>query len=89
MHPLKKLFAALALTVLATQLHAREGAPLLEGWKFFQGDAPGAEQPNFDDSKWQTVTLPHDWSIAGPFAETNKTGGSGAFLPSGVAWYRQ
>ena len=80
--------AALALFIFAAQLHARERSPLTDGWKFFQGDAPGAEQPNFDDSQWQTVTLPHDWSIAGPFAATNKTGGSGAFLPSGVAWYR-
>ena len=82
---------ALALTLLffPAASFAREGSPLDEGWKFFQSDAPGAEQTGFDDSKWNTVNLPHDWSIAGPFAATNKTGGAGAFLPSGVAWYRQ
>ncbi len=59
------------------------------GWRFLKADASGAEKPDFDDAKWQTVSVPHDWSIAGPFAETNKTGGAGAFLPSGVAWYRK
>lgn len=63
--------------------------PLEDDWKFYQGDAPGAEQVVFDDSRWLAVNLPHDWSIAGAFAETNMTGGAGAFLPSGVAWYRR
>ena len=68
---------------------AGEVAPLDTDWKFFQGNPSGAEQPGFDDSSWKQIDLPHDWSIAGPFAETNKTGGGGGFLPSGVAWYRQ
>ena len=59
------------------------------GWKFLPGDLTGAEQPVFDDANWKTVDLPHDWSIAGPFAETNKTGGAGAFLPGGIVWYRK
>ena len=36
-------------------------------WKFTKGDQPGAETPNFDDSSWQKVRLPHDWAISGPF----------------------
>ena len=63
--------------------------PFDGGWRFLQSDATGAESPGFDDTKWQIVSLPHDWSIAGPFAETNLVGGAGAFLPSGVAWYRK
>jgi beta-galactosidase len=59
------------------------------GWSFLQADATGAEQNNFDDSAWRKLDVPHDWSIAGPFAETNKAGGAGAWLPSGVAWYRK
>ncbi len=34
-----------------------------QGWSFFRGDAAGAEDPGFDDSKWRSVDLPHDWSI--------------------------
>src|ERR1017187_1945912 len=59
------------------------------GWLFFKGDPPGAAQNSCDDSAWRKVDLPHDWSIEGPFTETNKTGGAGAFLPAGVAWYRK
>ena len=58
-------------------------------WRFLNGDAPGAEQNNFADAAWRKLNLPHDWSIEGPFAETNRTGGAGAFLPSGVGWYRK
>jgi beta-galactosidase len=58
-------------------------------WQFLPADAPGAEQPSFDDRAWRTVDLPHDWSIEGPFAETNATRGAGGFLPGGVGWYRK
>jgi len=34
-----------------------------DGWRFHRGDAAGAEQPAFDDAKWRTLDLPHDWSI--------------------------
>ena len=59
------------------------------GWHFTNADVIGAEQPQFDDSAWTNLNVPHDWSIAGPFAETNLTGGAGGFLPSGVGWYRK
>lgn len=32
-------------------------------WRFFRGDAAGAENPGFDDSVWRVLDLPHDWSI--------------------------
>jgi len=34
-----------------------------EAWRFYRGDAAGAEDPSFSDLKWRTVDLPHDWSI--------------------------
>ena len=82
---------ALLLALFLVPLAARARVVLsLDGaWQFYPGDITGAEQPTFDDTRWQTVTVPHDWSIAGPFAETNLAGGAGAFLPSGVAWYRR
>jgi beta-galactosidase len=58
-------------------------------WRFLKADANGAEQLQFDDSAWCKLNLPHDWSIEGPFSETNRTGGAGGFLPSGVGWYRK
>lgn len=68
---------------------ARSITPLADGWRFFQGDPPGAETATLDDSGWRTVSVPHDWAIAGPFAANAKAGGENGFLPSGVAWYRK
>jgi beta-galactosidase len=59
------------------------------GWKFFKGDMPGAQQPNFADASWRDVGLPHDWSIEGPFGEKEPSSGPGAYLPTGVGWYRK
>ncbi len=57
-------------------------------WKFYKGDAPGAQQPAFADASWRSLDLPHDWSIEGPFREQP---GSATFahLPTGIGWYRK
>jgi len=68
---------------------ARTILPFDSDWHFLNADSPGAEQPQFDDVAWTKLNVPHDWSIAGPFSETNLTGGAGGFLPSGVGWYRK
>ncbi|KAB2638259.1 MAG: glycoside hydrolase family 2 protein [Verrucomicrobia bacterium] len=33
------------------------------GWRFLKGAAAGANEAGYDDSKWRTLDLPHDWSI--------------------------
>src|SRR5208283_102932 len=60
-----------------------------ENWKFLAGDAPHGEQAALDDSGWQSVTVPHDWSIAGPVDQKNLSGPAGGFFPTGIAWYRK
>lgn len=45
----------------------------------------------YDDSTWETVNLPHDWAIKGPFymADNAVVGGGMGRLPvQGIAWYR-
>lgn len=37
--------------------------PFDEGWRFWRGDAPGAEAPGFDDGAWRLLDVPHDWSV--------------------------
>jgi beta-galactosidase len=59
------------------------------GWRFLQADAAGAEKPAFDDSAWKSVTLPHDWSIAVPVKQDAPSTGAGAFMPTGIGWYRK
>ena len=58
-------------------------------WKFFSGDIPQGESPRADDQSWLKLTLPHDWSIEGPFSEDNPSGPHGAYLPGGIGWYRK
>ncbi|MCW1925925.1 DUF4982 domain-containing protein [Luteolibacter arcticus] len=80
---------ALLVAILSSSAFAREILPFDDGWQFHQGDAAGAENESFDGSGWQTVAVPHDWSIAGKFDKSAPTTGSGGWLPSGVAWYRK
>lgn len=40
---------------------------LEKGWKFSKGDFDNASQVGFDDKAWESVTIPHDWAIFGPF----------------------
>ena len=57
---------------LALNLHAQRSEYLLEkGWKFTKGEVSNAEMPAFNDAKWETVDIPHDWAIFGPFDENN------------------
>ncbi|MBX5479766.1 MAG: beta-galactosidase, partial [Pyrinomonas methylaliphatogenes] len=52
-------------------------------WKVWVGDLPNAADPNFDDSKWRTVTLPYAWNEDDAFRKDIKD------LPTGIAWYRK
>ncbi len=58
-------------------------------WKFFLGDPTGADAPQFADTSWRTVQLPHDWSIEGKIGRNNPSGRGGGYFPAGVAWYRK
>ncbi len=40
---------------------------LTDNWKFIKGDIEGAENVNFKDNKWESVSVPHDWAIYGTF----------------------
>ncbi len=66
---------------------ARETRLLTDGWKFSKGNSNGASQPGFNDSGWETVSVPHDWAITGPFI-TDGDGKTGKLPWKGEAWYR-
>ena len=44
---------------------------LEKGWKFTREDRTEFASSSFDDSGWQSVTVPHDWAIYGPFSSQN------------------
>lgn len=60
------LLVLFCVAVLQAQT-AREEFLLEKNWKFTKGDYPDAIQNNFNDKSWQSVTVPHDWAIYGPF----------------------
>jgi beta-galactosidase len=88
-----RLLHTAALLLLAStaraQFTARQVVDFDPGWRFQQADLPGAEAPAFDDSKWKPISVPHDWSIAGPIAQTNPSGQGGGYFPTGIGWYRK
>ncbi len=45
-------------------------------------------QPDFNDSQWRLLNLPHDWGIEGPFDQAFP-GETGKLPWWGVAWYRK
>jgi len=64
----KPVFLLLLSLSLLSQLSAVRHVEILrDGWRFQKGPALGAEQPGFDDSNWEVVSVPHDWAIYGPF----------------------
>lgn len=57
---------------LTLNLNAQRSEYLLEkGWKFTKGEVSDAEATGFNDTKWKTVTIPHDWAIFGSFDKNN------------------
>lgn len=72
-----------------TQHFSTRSHDLCFGWKFFRGESEGASQATIDDSSWQDVDLPHDWSIEGPKEERNPGGQRVGFFTTGVGWYRK
>ena len=53
------------------QAQVRTELLLEKGWKFTREDKVEFKSEGFDDSKWQNVTVPHDWAIYGPFSPHN------------------
>ena len=58
-----------------------------DNWKFILNDVKDGQSVALDDSKWQSISLPHDWSVKGQLSPTlaSCTG----YLPGGIGWYRK
>ncbi|MGG7057769.1 Ig-like domain-containing protein [Clostridium tertium] len=60
-----------------------------DGWVFNLGDVQGAKEKNFDDSNWEKLSLPHDWSIELDFNSNSESTHEGGYLDGGTGWYRK
>jgi beta-galactosidase len=69
--------------------------PFDASWLYHNGDATGADTTAFADSGWRSLSVPHDWAIEGtnppanPFSASAATTGRGAWVASGIVWYRK
>jgi beta-galactosidase len=72
---------------------------LADGWRFALANPAGitdptgayadAAAPDFDDSRWRTVRIPHDWSIEQTPGTADGTASGTGYLPGGLGWYRR
>jgi beta-galactosidase/beta-glucuronidase len=78
------------LVTLPAALFAQDkGKPILfnAAWSFHKGGIANGDMGGIAGTQWQTVDLPHDWSIEGPFSDewASATG----YLPGGIGWYKK
>lgn len=66
----------------AIENSGREVFSMNPAWRFFKGEATGAEAVQYDDSNWSVVSLPHG-------IEYLPTEASGCINYQGVVWYRK
>ena len=58
-------------------------------WKFCLGDDSLASAAKYNDTKWRTLCLPHDWSIEQGIDRNAPAGNDGGYYPTGIGWYRK
>ncbi|VGO12776.1 Beta-galactosidase BoGH2A [Pontiella desulfatans] len=56
-------------------------------WKFFLGEQENGQAVEFNDADWDTIDVPHDWSVEASFSEELE--GATGYLPGGIGWYRK
>ena len=62
-------------------LSARQNVRFSKSWKFYRGDAGGAQATTFNDAGWQTVCLPHTVREELNYRTSD--------IYMGVCWYRK
>lgn len=82
------LCSGIAIVAAAENQEVRREINFNRNWTFMKGEIQGAQAVDFDVSEWQSVRLPHDWAISGPF-DPSGNGGTGKLPWQGVGWYRK
>ena len=61
----------LLLISFGVMAQVRTETLLEKGWKFTREDSKEYSATDYNDSQWQSVRVPHDWAIYGPFSINN------------------
>jgi len=89
------IMAIVMVPIFAQAQQAQQRRLLDFGWQFAKGDAPrsfggrGGPEGDGESVDWQTIDLPHDFSIEGPWLADSPARGSGGYAPLGVGTYRR
>jgi beta-galactosidase len=67
LRPLNLLLSLFILFTSSAFSQTRTVVELNNHWKFQKGKNDLAFRNDFNDRSWETVTVPHDWAIYGPF----------------------
>ena len=83
MNPKKLIILFLLCTPgiwLSAQTHIlpRSSINFNREWKYMRGDIKGAEQPTYNDREWESIGIPHSFSI--PYFMSNE-------FYIGYGWY--
>lgn len=63
-----------------THISPRSSINFNREWKYMRGDIKGAEQPTYNDREWESIGIPHSFSI--PYFMSNE-------FYIGYGWYRK
>lgn len=75
-------------TVYTSDIRADERRQLInENWKFNLGDQSNAQLNAYDDSKWDDVQLPHDYSLIQDYTTAGEA--ESGYKLGGIGWYRK
>lgn len=72
---------------LLTLAQVRSTLPFNKDWRFWREDSANTFIDTIDFRGWQSVVLPHDWSIAYNFSDKYPTTPNQGALPAGIGWY--
>ncbi|MCF7958114.1 MAG: DUF4982 domain-containing protein [Phycisphaerae bacterium] len=68
---MKKLFSVALVLILnlgcSAENNARTVSDLENNWLFINKEVADAQMPQTKTTDWETVSVPHDWAIKGPF----------------------
>ena len=98
---MKRIFIALiAVSIILPGVAQERKINIDSNWKYQYGSHKEAIVPDFDDSEWRTLDLPHDWSVEtdaataagnniGPFSKNSTEGSASGQTVGGEGWYRK
>ena len=82
------VFMLLCLPVLANSpISFGKPEKINNDWLFIQKDVIQAQETNYNDDQWESVNLPHDWSVKGKL--DSSLASCTGYLPGGIGWYRK